>query len=232
MEYNEYSYPEQAAAARFMYGVYGWMAFALSITAGISYYIFKTQTLFKYLKTNPGLMVGLIVLQFALVIALAFFLMRMTLFMAITFFVVYAASIGVTMSSIFSVYTESSIAATFLVTAGMFGAMCLYGYFTKADLTAMGSFAIMGLFGLIIGLLVNLFLRSAGFDYLLSAFGVIIFTLLTAYDTQKIKRIGARLGVDSETRGKVAILGALTLYLDFLNLFLYLLRFMGQRREN
>jgi len=232
MEYNEYPYPEQAEAARFMYGVYGWMAFALSITAGISYYIFTTKTLFRYLQTNPGLIIGLVVLQFALVIALAFFLMRMTLTMAITAFVVYAASVGVTMASIFFIYTESSIAATFLVTAGMFGAMCLYGYFTKAGLSAIGSFAIMGLFGLIIGLLVNLFLRSVRFDYLLSAFGVVVFTLLTAYDTQKIKRIAARLGVDRETRGKVAILGALTLYLDFLNLFLFLLGFMCRRLEN
>ena len=232
MQYNEYPYPERVDSANFMSGVYGWMAFALSITAGISYYIFKTQTLFKYLQATPGLIIGLFVLQFALVIALAFFIKRMTLTMAIVAFVVYAVSVGITMASIFFVYTQSSIATTFLVTAGMFGAMCLYGYFTKADLTAIGSFAIMGLFGLIIGLLVNLFLRSSGFDYILSAFGVIIFTLLTAYDTQKIKRMAAQLVVDRETRGKVMIIGALTLYLDFLNLFLFMLHFVGGRRKN
>lgn len=232
MDHFGYTLPEETMISNFMYKVYGWMAFALAVTAGISYYVFKTGTIFTYLQANPGLLIGMIILQFALVIALVFFLMRMSLTVAIVSFVVYAATVGVTMSSIFFVYTLSSIYATFAVTAGMFTVMALYGYFTKANLTAIGNFAIMGLFGLIIGGLVNFFLRSSGFDYLLSAGGVIVFTLLTAYDTQKIKQLAQRLVVDSETRSKISILGALTLYLDFINLFLYMLRFMGRQRDN
>jgi len=110
--------------------------------------------------------------------------------------------------------------------------MCLYGYFTGADLTGVGSISIMMLFGLIIGTVVNMFLRSSGFEFMLSAAGVVIFTLLTAYDAQKIKRMGQRMMADQEMMDKVAVLGALTLYLDFVNLFLYLLRFMGKRRRD
>ena len=113
----------------------------------------------------------------------------------------------------------------------MFGTMALYGYVTESDLTTIGNISLMALFGLILGLLINMFLRSPGFDFMLSAIGVIVFTLLTAYDTQKIKRMAQQLMADRETMGKIAILGALTLYLDFINLFLYLLRFMGRRRE-
>jgi len=232
MYHSNYPMPEQTVISHFMYRVYGWMSFALAITAAISYYVFKTEVFLNYLRVHPGLMIGLIIVQFALVIGIAFFLMKMSLATVIAMFILYASSVGITMASIFFVYTQTSIYATFLVTAGMFAAMGLYGYFTKADLTAIGSFAIMGLVGLILGGVVNLFMRSPGFDYFLSAAGVLVFTLLTAYDTQKIKQLAARMVVDSETRGKIAILGALTLYLDFINLFLYLLRFMGRRREN
>ncbi len=231
MQYPEYPYPEEGMASSFMYKVYGWMSFALAVTAGVAYYTFRTQAFFKYLTAHPWAMAGLVILQFALVIVLAFYVMRMSLPVAIATFILYAASLGLTMASIFFVYTKSSIYATFIVTAGMFLATALYGYFTKTDLTSVGSFAIMGLFGLIIGMLVNLFLRNSTFDYILSGIGVIIFTLLTAYDTQKIKQIASRLVADNQTRGKVAILGALTLYLDFINLFLFMLRFMGDRRE-
>lgn len=231
MQQSGYPYPEETSISRFMYRVYGWMSFALAITAAVSYYTFQTKTLFQYLMAKPWAMVGLIVLQFALVIAIAFFLMRMTLTMVITAFIVYAASLGITLASIFFVYTKTSIYTTFLITAGTFLVMALYGYFTKADLTAVGSFAIMGLFGLILGGVVNLFLRNSTFDYVLSAAGILVFTLLTAYDVQKIKQMASRLVVDSETRGKVAILGALTLYLDFINLFLYMLRFFGRRQD-
>ena len=161
MQYPEYPYPEESSVSSFMYRVYGWMSFALAITAAVSYYVFKTQTLFQYLMARPWAMAGLIILQFALVIAIAFFLMRMTLTMVIASFIVYAASVGITLASIFFVYTKTSIYTTFLITAGTFLVMALYGYFTKSDLTAVGSFAIMGLFGLILGGVVNLFLRNS-----------------------------------------------------------------------
>lgn len=232
MQYSGYSYPEEMPVSRFMYRVYAWMAFALAVTAGVSYYTFESQTLFKYLMTHTGAMIGLIVFQFALVVALSSFMMKMSLTVAITAFVVYAASLGLTMASIFFVYTKTSIYATFLVTAGMFLVMALYGYFTKADLSALGSFMLMALFGLILGFVVNFFMQSSIFDYILSGIGVIVFTLLTAYDTQKIKQRAQQLVVDNETWGKIAITSALTLYLDFINLFLFMLRFMGQRRED
>ncbi|MCK5632139.1 Bax inhibitor-1/YccA family protein [bacterium] len=232
MQYPEYPYPQEASVSNFMYKVYAWMSCALAVTAGIAYYVFESKLFFTYLMTHSWAMILLIILQFALVIAIAFFIMRMSLFMAITAFITYAASVGVTMASVFFVYTKTSIASTFLITAGMFLGIALYGYFTKTDLSSVGSFAIMGLWGLILGGVVNIFLRSSGFDFILSIAGVLIFTLLTAYDTQKIKKIASRLVVDNKTRGKIAIYGALTLYLDFINLFLYMLRFMGNRREN
>lgn len=232
MEYSGYPYPEYGSVSRFMHRVYAWMSFALAVTAGISYYTFESKTLFTYLMTHPWSMIALIIAQLALVMGLAFWIMRMSLTTAIAAFVIYAASVGLTMASIFFVYTKTSIYATFLVTAGMFLVMALYGYFTKKDLSSMGSFLMMALVGLILGGIVNMFMRSQTFDYVMSAIGVVVFTLLTAYDTQKIKQMAQQLLVDSETRGKVAILGALTLYLDFINLFLFLLRFMGQRRDN
>jgi len=175
---------------------------------------------------------GMIFLQLTLVIILAAFIMKLNPVTAVVLFIIYAISVGVTFSVLFSAYTESSIYATFLVTAGMFGVTCLYGYFTGADLTSLGSFGFMALIGLILGGFVNLFLRSPGFDFILSAAGVLVFTLLTAYDTQKIKMLGQRLMASPKTRDRIAILGALTLYLDFINLFLYMLRFMGRRRED
>jgi uncharacterized protein len=232
MEFSGYPYPEEMSVSRFMQRVYAWMAFALAVTAGIAYYTFESQTLLKYLSTHYWAMIGLIVGQLVLVMALALYILKMSMTTAITAFVVYAATVGLSLASIFMVYTKTSIYATFGVTAGMFLIMALYGYFTKADLSALGSFMMMALIGLILGGLVNLFLHNSTFDYVLSGIGVVVFTLLTAYDTQKIKQLAQKLWVDRETRGKVAILGALTLYLDFINLFLYMLRFMGQRREN
>ena len=132
---------------------------------------------------------------------------------------------------IFLVYTQASIMQTFIVTAGMFGVMTIYGYLTHTDLTKLGNVMMMAVWGLIIALLVNLFFRNPMFDLLISAAGVLVFTALTAYDTQKIKQIGEHMMADDEMMSKVAVLGALTLYLDFVNLFLYLLRFMGRRRD-
>jgi len=231
MQYNQYPYSEGSAVSNFMYKVYGWMSFALAVTAGVSYYMFTTKNFFYYLMSHPWSLFGLIIFQFAMVIALSFFIMRMSVITAIIAFVLYAASVGLTMASIFFVYTNASIFATFLVTAGTFLVMALYGYFTKKDLSSWGSFLLMALLGIIIGMFVNMFLKSSSFDYFISAIGVLIFTLLTAYDTQKIKMLGSKL-VDQEVRSKIAILGALTLYLDFINLFLFLLRFMGNRRES
>lgn len=225
------SYELDRRTSSFMSGVYGWMSCALAITAGTAYYIASTPAVFSYIYTHSGILLGLFFAQMALVFAITFFLNRISFATALVLFLVYAATLGITLSSIFYVYTESSILTTFLTTAGMFGVMSLYGYVTKADLTSVGSISFMVLIGLVIGMLVNMFLKSEQFDYILSGVGVVIFTLLTAYDTQKMKNIARSMVTEQEMISKMTLIGALTLYLDFINLFLFLLRFMGNRRE-
>lgn len=226
---NGYELDKQVSS--FMAGVYGWMSCALAITAGVAYYVASTPAIFTYMYTHPGIIIGLIFAQLAFVFGITLFLNRISFVTALILFLLYAASLGMTLSSIFYVYTEISIITTFLTTAGMFGAMSLYGYVTKADLTTIGNMSFMVLIGLIIGMVVNMFLKSEQFDYILSGVGVVIFTLLTAYDTQKIKQFARPMLVEQEMIGKVTLVGALMLYLDFINLFLFLLRFMGNRRE-
>jgi len=232
MQFPEYPYPQEESSVNFMYKVYGYMSLALAVTAAVAYFVFQNPVMYAYVKSSPWLLIGMFFLQLVLVIVLSAAIMKLSFFSAFLLFMVYAVSVGITFSFLFEVYTESSIYATFLVTSLMFGATCLYGYFTKADLTSIGSFGFMALIGLIIGGVVNIFLKSTMFDFILSACGVVVFTLLTAYDAQKIKELGYKLIGSPSTRKKVAISGALTLYLDFINLFLYLLRFFGRRNES
>ncbi|MBT9370665.1 Bax inhibitor-1/YccA family protein [Rhizobium sp. CSW-27] len=166
----------------------------------------------------------------AMVFFLSFRINRMSVSAAQTTFWVYAALMGLSLSSIFLVFTGQSIVQTFFVTAASFGALSLYGYTTKRDLTAMGSFMIMGLFGLIIASIVNIFLASSAVAFAVSVLGVLIFAGLTAYDTQKIKEMYFD-GDDAAVMGRKAIMGALTLYLDFVNLFMFLLQFLGNRNN-
>jgi uncharacterized protein len=173
----------------------------------------------------------LFIIQIGLVLCLSALIQRLNLVSAVALFILYAVTLGITLSAIFRVFELPSIFATFLVSAGMFGAMALYGYFTRADLTSLGSIGFMALIGLIIGGLVNMWLKSPGFNYVLSAIGVLVFTLLTAYDVQKIKNMMVNMQQDSESMSKMALVGALTLYLDFINLFLYMLQFMGKRKD-
>jgi len=174
---------------------------------------------------------GLILVELALVMGLSWGLSRMSAAVATGGFILYSALSGVTLAAIFLVYTTESIASTFLVTASVFGAMSLYGYTTQRDLTSWGSFLFMALIGLIIASLVNIFLQSTAIYWVTTYAGVLIFVGLTAYDTQKLKRLSSTINErDTETFQKMVILGALTLYLDFINLFLYLLRLLGKRR--
>ena len=225
------NYELDQIASSFMAGVYGWMSCALALTAGTAYYVASTPSIFMYIYTHSAVIIGLMIFQVGLVIAISTLLNRISFVTALGMFLLYAASLGVTVSSIFFVYTQASILSTFLTTALMFGAMSLYGYMTKADLTSVGSMSMMVLIGLVIGMFVNMFLQSEQFDYVLSGIGVVVFTLLTAYDTQKIKQIARPVLADHDLAGKITLIGALTLYLDFVNLFLFLLRFMGQRRD-
>ncbi len=240
--------------------VYGLMAIALAVTGAMAYAFGTSQALIPLLyNMQTGGMSGLgYVVLFAPLGMVLFFGAAVNRFSqagAQLFFYVYAALMGMSLSSIFLVYTDVSIAKTFFVTAAAFAALSLYGYTTKKDISAWGSFLIMGVFGLIIAMIVNIFLHSAALEFAISAAGVLIFAGLTAYDTQKIKTmylqarhmgngyVGAhsmgRRGVSTqvgegdmgveEMTGKLAIFGALTLYLDFINLFMFLLRFMGSR---
>lgn len=214
-----------------MYRVYGWMSVGLALTAGISYGISTSPALMNKIFNNPAITIGLFIFQIGLVLALSFGINKMSPASACVLFLAYAASMGVTMSSIFIVYELPSIYATFFVTAGMFCSMAIYGYVTQTDLTQIGNIAVMAVFGLMLGLLVNMFWQNSGFELALSAIGVILFTLLTAYDTQKIKHMGYQMIESGQDIGGIAIIGALTLYLDFINLFLFLLRLLGQRQK-
>lgn len=230
--FNNYSGPVRyAQETNLLYRVYAWMCLALALTASTAYYVSMNPTFVHLILTKPIILAVLFIFQLGLVIVLSMFLERMNMATAVFLFMIYALSMGVTLSSIFLVYTFASIVATFVVASGMFGAMAIYGYFTKADLSSMGSFLFMALIGLILGLFVNMFIKSASFNYVLSGIGVIVFTLLTAYDVQKIKYMAQEMRADQQTMAKISIIGALTLYLDFVNLFLYLLQFMGRRKD-
>lgn len=229
MNYMEYS--QENSISNFMYRVYGWMTLGLCVTAAIAYYVASTPSLAMSILTKPILFYGLFIVQIGIVLALSFLINRMSFAMAFGCFLLYAATLGLTLSSIFLVYQINSIYVTFLVTSLTFGIMCLYGYFTKADLTTIGSISMMALIGIIIASLVNMFLKNQTMDYIISGIGVVIFTLLTAYDSQKIKHMAQSLLLDKETMSKIALLGALTLYLDFINLFLFLLRFLGKPKD-
>jgi FtsH-binding integral membrane protein len=174
-------------------------------------------------------MIVLMLGTLGLVFFLSFRIHKLQYTTALTVFMIYAALLGVTLSSIFMVYTGASITRVFFISAAAFGALSVWGYTTQRDLTGMGTFLIMGLFGLIIAMLVNIFLKSSGLDFVISAAGVLIFAGLTAWDTQKIKEM-YDVSDDGTVAGRKAVMGALSLYLDFINLFLMLLRLVGDRR--
>ncbi len=227
----ETEYTGQNRIVDFMYGVYGLMSGALAVTTITAYYVATIPHITTTLFASPLLMTFIFIGQIALVIGLSAMIHKLTLPMALAMFFVYAISVGVTTSLIFQVYTMGSIVQTFAVAAGMFGVTSIYGYLTRADLSSLGNVMMMALWGIIIAILVNLWLQNPVIDLLLSAVGVIVFAALTAYDTQKIKQMGSQLMSDGQMASKVAVIGALTLYLDFINLFLFLLRFMGRRRS-
>jgi hypothetical protein len=206
-----------------MRGVYAWMGGGLALTALVSLMTVSSPVLLEAILGNRILFYALIFGELGLVFAISGAINRISAATASLLFLAYAALNGLTMSTIFVAYTSSSVASTFIITAGMFGAMSMFGYLTKSDLTSWGSFLFMGLIGVIIASVVNIFLNSSMISWVVSICGVIVFTGLTAYDTQKIKNMGNR-----GTKG--AILGALTLYLDFINMFLLLLRLLGNRR--
>jgi len=206
-----------------MPAVYAWMGGGLGLTALVSMMTVSSPALLQAILGNRILFYVLIFGELGLVVAISGAINKISASTASLLFLAYAALNGLTMSTIFVAYTSSSIASTFTITAGMFGAMSLYGYATKSDLTSWGSFLFMGLIGVVIASVVNIFLHSSMIYWVVSFCGIIVFTGLTAYDTQKIKNAG-----NVGTKG--AILGALTLYLDFINMFLLMLRLLGDRK--
>ena len=220
-----------AALPVLMRKVYLWMAMALVITGFTAYYVATNETIMVALLSNQVLFWGLAIGEIALVVGISAAINKLSLTTATLMFVLYSVVNGVTMSFIFLVYTQSSITNVFFITAATFGVMALFGYFTKTDLSSLGKYLMMALIGIIIATIVNFFTKSQGLAVILNYLGVLVFVGLTAYDSQKIKEMLAQAPDAGEGAQKVALLGALSLYLDFINLFLYLLRIFGDRRD-
>lgn len=218
--------------ATLMRKVYLWMTLALAVSGLTAFYVANNVNLVYAIYTNQLLFWGLFIVEIGLVIWLSAAFNKISFQLAALLFLAYSVINGVTLSFIFLAYTATSIATTFAVTAATFAAMALIGSVTKTDLTKLGGILLMALIGLIIAAVVNIFLRNSMLDLIISGIGVLIFVGLTAYDAQKIKAIMLQYGTEiNGTTQKLAVLGALTLYLDFINLFLYLLRFLGKARD-
>lgn len=214
----------------YMAQVYGWMTCGLLLTAFVAWYAANTPAVMNVIFASQISFFGLIIAQLALVFVLSGMVQKLSAGVATTLFMLYSALTGLTFASIFLAYTYASIASIFVVTGGMFGAMSLYGYTTKRDLSRFGSLLFMALIGIVLASLVNILLKSTAMMRAVTYIGVLVFVGLTAFDTQRLKNIGEQIDVsDSSSLRKNAILGALTLYLDFINLFM-MIRFLGDRR--
>lgn len=231
---NEYASQTSYALARqnaLLRSVYNWMMLGLAVSGITAYLTVNSDTMLNFIFGNSYMIWVLFIGEIGLVIALSGAVNKMSAYTASMLFIAFSILNGLTLSSILLIYTTESIATTFFIAGATFGVTSLYGYITKRDLTSWGNFLFMGLIGIIISFVINIFWQNSMFDFLISAIGVFIFVGLTAYDTQKIRRMGEEMGdEDSERVGKIAILGALALYLDFINLFLLLLRFFGRER--
>jgi FtsH-binding integral membrane protein len=221
---------DTAAEMGFLRGVYGWMAGGLALTAALALLTVGSPALLRLIFGNKLVFYALLFGELGLVIAVTGAINRLSPAAATGLFLLYAGLNGVTLSAIFLVYTGSSLAATFFVTAGMFGSMSLYGAVTRKDLASWGSFLFMGLVGVVIASVVNLFMKSDMLSWVMAMCGVIVFTGLAAYDTNKLRALARQGFADAGAERKGAIVGALALYLDFINLFLMLLRLFGRRR--
>jgi FtsH-binding integral membrane protein len=225
--------PTAAATAErvtaFLRKVYGWMFVGLGVTAAVSLGVAGSPTLLQAIFGNKLLFFGLIIAELGLVFYLSARVSKIAPATASGLFLLYSALNGATLAMIFIAYTGTSIATTFAVTAGMFGALALYGTTTKRSLAGVGQFVFMGLIGLILASVVGMFVKSQGLQFVISIVGVIVFTGLTAWDAQKLKAMAV--AVPEGQVGSYAVVGALSLYLDFINLFLFMLRFLGGRRD-
>lgn len=239
MENHEFNYQDFSANRQFeaseafpvlMRKVYVWMTLALVITGMTAYYVATNETIMMTILTNRILFYGLLFAELGLVMGVSAAINRLSLLTATLLFILYSIINGATLSMIFLAFDIASIAKVFFITAGTFGAMAVIGYTTKADLSSLGRILFMALIGLIIATLANMFFKSDGLTMILSYIGVLVFVGLTAWDSQKIKKMLMQAPDVDESTQKLALLGALTLYLDFVNLFLYMLRIFGNRR--
>lgn len=223
----------QALAAvekRVLQQVYTWMTLGLALTAALAWYCADTAEIRAFFAQNRWVMWVLIFAELGLVFGISAMINRLSAATAASLFFLYSALNGITLSSIFLVYNLGSIAGVFLITAGTFGIMSLYGLTTQRDLSSFGNLLFMALIGIVIAALVNLFIASSVMTMIISAVGVLVFTGLTAYDAQRIKAMASS-ALDGESEGKIAVIGALSLYLNFINLFLSLLNLFGGRNE-
>lgn len=218
---TSYSRTVEVAQSNSIGAVYGWMAAGLAVTAFVSMAVVSSPALLNMLYGNRIMFFGLMIAELGLVFAIGGFAVRMGTATAAPLFLLYSALNGITISGIFLIYTGQSISSAFVTTAGTFGAMSIYGLVTKRDLTSLGSFCFMGLIGVVIASIVNIFLHSNMLQFMVSGIGLIVFIGLTAFDTQKLKGV----------RGGAAVAGALALYLDFINIFLMMLQLFGDRRD-
>jgi uncharacterized protein len=233
----DYAAPETTAVRRFFNSVYAWMSAGLALTAVVAYLVSQYITGLlasgntAALHSIGGIFIGLFVAQIVLVMVISRATQRINATVATILFMLYAALSGVTLAGIFMVYTKAALASAFVVTAGTFGAMSVYGFVTKRDLTFMGRLMFMGLIGLIIASIVSLFWHNTMLQVVMNYVGVIVFVGLTAYDTQKLKAIAEQTEGDPALAARLAINGSLILYLDFINLFLFILQLMNDRRR-
>jgi FtsH-binding integral membrane protein len=218
----------EVVVADFLRGVYGWMCAGLAVTAVTAFLVSNSPTIVRAIYTNKLLFWVLIIAQFGLVITLSGRVNRLAASTASALFIAYSALTGVTLSFVLLLYTAESIASTFVVCAGMFGALALYGSTTKRNLSGFGQFMFMGLIGVVIASIIGLFWRNDGLQFMISIIGVIVFAGLTVWDAQRLKGLAL---ANAGGTSSVTIVGALSLYLNFINLFLFLLRFMGGRRR-
>jgi FtsH-binding integral membrane protein len=221
----------QVRVNAFVRSVYNWMGIGLALTGLIAYFIAGNEAAIRFIFGNQMVFFGLIIGELALVFYLSARIQKIQASTATALFLLYSALNGATLSFVFIAYTKSSVASTFFICAATFAACSLYGWMTKRDLTSLGGFMFMGLIGIIIASVVNMFVKSSGMSLIISYIGVLVFVGLTAYDTQKIKSMALSQpeGLDAAVVRKGAIIGALALYLDFINLFLMLLRILGNR---
>lgn len=228
---NSYVVERSISIETYMAQVYGWMTCGLLLTAFVSWYTYKTPVIINFIFSSQIAFFGLVLAQLGLVFVISSMIHRLSGSLATSLFMFYSVLTGLTISSIFITYIGSSIASAFLIASGMFGVMSLYGYVTQRDLRRFDSILFMGLIGILLATVVNFWLKNNTLMWIVTYLSVILFVGLTAYDTQNLKNIGQQINAnDSEGLRKYSIVGALTLYLDFINLFLILLRICGNKR--